>query len=142
MTREFWSHFIEQHWQQQPLVIRQPFEKPLMTPGEMFSAIKNACEQFRAGPLDHFFRFYTEDFGLTGRKLEDYIPRAADLSVTDYGERITRKLNGWRFGLVINQFQARDEWILQRARKFLRPLLVELPNQRCIELVTFVGNYD
>ena len=108
----------------------------------MFSAIKNACEQFRARPHDDFFRFYTEEFGLTGRKLEGYIPRAADLSAADYGERITRKLNGWRFGLVINQFQTLDEWLLRRARKFLHPLLVELPNQRCFELVTFVGNYD
>jgi hypothetical protein len=58
---EFWTSFIKQYWQQRPLVIKQPFAKPLATPEEMFTAIKNASEQFRINRPDRFFRFYTEE---------------------------------------------------------------------------------
>lgn len=143
LTPEFWSRFVEQYWGQRPLVIKQPFATPLTTSNEMFSAIKNASEQFRAGGPDCFFRFYTEEgFLLTGPKLQHYIPETSDLSAADYVDRMAQKLNGQRFGLVISQFQAHEARLWQRVRKFLRDVSAELPAQPWVEIVSFLGNYD
>jgi hypothetical protein len=143
LTPEFWSHFVEQFWGQRPLLIKQPFASPLTTSGEIFSAIKNASQQFRVGGADCFFRFYTEEgFLLTGPKLRHYIPETSDLSAADYGNRMTRKLHGQRFGLVISQFQAHEARLWLRVRKFLSQLSAELPAQPWVEIVSFVGNYD
>lgn len=115
LTPEFWSRFVEQYWGQRPLIIKQPFAKPLATSEEMFSAIKNASEQFRTNGSDRFFRFYTEEgFLLNGLKLRQYLPDARDVSAAAYTDRMTAKLNGQRFGLVINQFQARDAALVGR----------------------------
>ena len=142
-TPEFWSSFVEQYWGQRPLVIKQPFAKPLTTSDEMFSAIKNASEQFRAGGPDCSFRFYTEEgFLLTGPKLQHYTPEISDSSAADYVDRMTNKLNGRRFGLVISQFQVHEAWLWQRVRKFLRGLSAELEALPWVEIVSFLGNYD
>ena len=143
LTPEFWSRFVQKFWEQRPLVIKQPFASPLTTSNEIFSAIKNASEQFRAGGPDCFFRFYTEEgFLLTGPKLQHYIPETSDLSAADYVNRMTRKLHGQQFGLVLSQFQAHEARLWSRVRKFLSELSAELPAQPWVEMVSFLGNYD
>lgn len=143
LTPEFWSRFVEQYWGQRPLVIKHPFATPLTTTNEMFSAIKSASEQFRAGEPDCFFRFYTEEgFLLTGPKLQHYIPETSDLAAADYVDRMVQKLNGQGFGLVISQFQAHEARLWQRVRTFLSNLSAELAAQPWVEIVSFLGNYD
>ncbi|MGH9944670.1 MAG: JmjC domain-containing protein [Pyrinomonadaceae bacterium] len=140
LPSDFWPHFVKRHWGQSPLVIKQPFARSLATAEEAFSAIRHAADQFRASEADVRFRFYREDdFSL---QPETYLPEPSDQSVADYAARVTRKLNGQCFGLILNSFQAYDAELWQRVREFLRGLLTEISLQPLVDGVVFFGNYD
>jgi hypothetical protein len=48
LPSEFWSRFEEHHWQRRPLVIKQPFTRLLASPSDIFQALVNSSDQFRA----------------------------------------------------------------------------------------------
>lgn len=140
LPSDFWSHFVAHRWGKSPLVIKKPFAKSLATAQEVFLAIRHATDQFRASDSNVRIRFYMED----GFSLQPapYLPDSSDHSATDYAARVTRKLSGQCFGLILNGFQAYDVELWRRVREFLRGLLTEISIQPMVEGVLFFGNYD
>lgn len=137
---DFWSHFVAHRWGKSPFVIKKPFARSLATAQEVFLAIRHAADQFRANDSNVRIRFYMEDgFSL---QPEPYLPDASDHSAANYAARVTGKLSGQCFGLILNGFQAYDAELWRRVREFLRGLLTEISIQPMVEGVLFFGNYD
>ena len=140
LPSDFWSHFVTHRWGRIPFVMKKPLPQPLATTQEVFLATRHAADQFRAGGSSVRIRFYMEDgFSL---EPEPYLPDSNDHSAKAYAARVTEKINGRCFGLVLNGFQAYDAELWRRVREFLRGLLTELSIQPMVEGVLFFGNYD
>jgi len=140
LPSDFWSHFVAHRWGKIPFVIKKPFAKSLATAQEVFLAIRHAADQFRASGSSVRIRFYMEDgFSL---QPEPYLPDSTDHSAEAYAARVTGKISGQCFGLILNGFQAYDAELWRRVREFLRGLLTEISFQPMVEGVLFFGNYD
>jgi len=50
-THEFWRQFVGRHWEKTPLLIKQPFATQLASARELFAALVQASEQYRAEGL-------------------------------------------------------------------------------------------
>ncbi len=138
----FWSSFHATHWERVGAVIEQPFATPLATPAELFDAMVEASDRFRAGDASVSLEFC---IGHT-RMLADvarYLPEHADGGSTGYMARITQLLGGARFGLVVEDAQAYDATLWLRLRDFLRGLYQHtgLPGDAA-KATVFLGNYD
>ena len=140
LPSDFWLHFVAHRWGKSPLVIKQPFARSLATAQEVFSAIRHAADLFRTTDSNVRIRFYMED-GFSERPAP-YLPDASDRSAWDYAARVTDKLRGQYFGLILNGFQAYDAELWRRMREFLRGLFTEIASQPMVEGVLFFGNYD
>jgi 50S ribosomal protein L16 3-hydroxylase len=140
LPSDFWSHFVAHRWGKSPFVIKKPFARPLATDQEVFLAIRHAADQFRASGSNVRIRFYMED-GFSVRP-EPYLPDRSDRSAAAYAARVTGKMSGQCFGLILNGFQAYDTELWRRMREFLRGLLTEISSQPMVEGVLFFGNYD
>jgi hypothetical protein len=104
--------------------MKKPFPQPLATTQEVFLATRHAADQFRAGGSSVRIRFYMEDgFSL---EPEPYLPDSNDHSAKAYAARVTGKISGRCFGLILNGFQAYDAELWRRVREFLRGLLTEV----------------
>jgi len=140
LPSDFWSHFVTHCWGKIPFVIKKPFPQPLATTQEVFLATRHAADEFRAGGSSVRIRFYMEDgFSV---KPEPYLPDSNDHSAEAYAARVTGKIDGRCFGLILNGFQAYDAELWRRVREFLRGLLTEISVQPMVEGVLFFGNYD
>ncbi len=140
LPSDFWSNFVAHRWGKSPLVIKKPFDRSLATAQQVFLAIRHAAEQFRATDSNVRIRFYLED-GFSEQPAP-YLPDASDHSVADYAAKVSEKLSGRCFGLILNGFQAYDVELWRRVREFLRGLLTEISIQPMVEGVLFFGNYD
>jgi len=140
LPSDFWTHFVAHRWGKSPFVIKKPFARSLATAQEVFLAIRHASDRFRASDSNVRIRFYMED-GFSLRP-EPYLPDSSDCSAADYAARVTGKLSGLCFGLILNGFQAYDAELWRRMREFLRGLLTEISIQPMVEGVLFFGNYD
>ena len=138
----FWSGFVEHHWQRRPLVIKQPFAKLFATPAEVFQALLNSSDQFRAGDEIFALGFYFEHASLLA-DIGKFLPEAKDESIAGYAERITAQLQGRQFGLIVEEVQARDAILWRRMREFLRPLyeFTGIPGENA-KATFFLGNYE
>lgn len=141
LPADFWAHFAAHHWEKSPLLIKQPFG-PLVTSAHLFDGLVKASEQYRAGYRDIPFRFCiesAEQLAEVGR----YLPELADGSVAGYAARITEKLGGRCFGLLVNEYQSCDAQVYLNLREFLRGLYqrVGVPVYLS-EAVVFLGDYD
>jgi len=142
LSPEFWRSFTENQFERSPLVLKQPFSTPLATTAEVFQGLVNASEQYRAGIRLPPLRFY---IGQAWQQAEigNYLLEAADGSLACYAERISRKLQGRRFGLIVNEYQSYNPEIWFRIRNFLRGLYAVVgipPNQS--DTTIFLGNYE
>src|SRR4051812_39609812 len=103
LSSEFWSQFVEQHWDDKPVVVKRPFASPFITSAEVFQCLIRASDHYRAGNRSIPMQFYMEPaFQVTGSKDGQYIPNANDASAADYAQRITRTLQDRRFALILN----------------------------------------
>ncbi|HVS81105.1 MAG TPA: cupin domain-containing protein [Pyrinomonadaceae bacterium] len=143
LSPAFWSHFIKHYWDKKPLAIKKPFTPPITTAEETFEAFKKASEEFSANGSYVQYRFYKGDgsFILEGSNLKRYIPNASDASIADYAERLSGKLCGERFGLILNGFQKYDSQFYLRTREFLRGLTTKLPVRCSVKTGVLLGNY-
>lgn len=141
LAPQFWENFLEHHWQKRPLMLKRPFAVPLATLEDVFRGIVKASEQFRSDERHGHTQFFIEHAELQGA-IKEHLPGAADGTVENYVERITRRLNGRRFGLMVEYpgFDART-WL--RLRDFLRPLYeaLDIPGNPS-QTQLFLGNYD
>lgn len=142
LPNDFWASFYRTHWEKVGAVMVQPFAKPLAAPGELFTALVAAGDRLRAGDRSVRVEFCIEH----AQQLADvgqYLPTQADGSSAGYAERMTAKLEGRRFGLVVEDVQAHDAALWQRLRDFLRGLYAHtgLPGDAA-KATVFLGNYD
>ncbi len=128
-TTEFWERFVERHWEKTPLLIKQPFAAQLLSASELFAALAQASEQYRAEgrqlrpPYDRGakLRFCIEHSVLM-TDVEKRLPEAGDESLESYARRIEPLLAGREFELIINQLQSYSFEMWARLREFLRGL--------------------
>lgn len=143
MPLSFWTKFFAEHWQEKPLLLKQPFAKPLVNGAEVFESLVEASRRFRDMKLNLPIEFYDEKgLELRGEQLTNHLPMFDDTDVYDYAERVTRQLGGQRFAFVLNGFffaHHPDLWF--RARSFFYDLLQLVPNQSWCS-AAFVGNYN
>ncbi len=142
LPSKFWSGFVENTWQRRPLVIKQPFARLFAAPTEIFQALVDSSDQFRAGDESFPLGFYFEHASLLA-EIGDFLPEASDESVAGYAKRIAAQLQGRQFGLIVEEVQARDATLWQRMREFLRPLygLTGIPGENA-KATIFLGNYE
>jgi 50S ribosomal protein L16 3-hydroxylase len=142
LSDAFWSEFRETHWERAGTVLAQPFAAPLATPDEIFACLVEASNRYRAGDGTVSLEFcigHTMLLVDIGR----HLPERADGSIGGYVERVTRLLDGRRFGLVVEDVQAYDATLWVRLRDFLRGLYERtgMPGD-CAKATVYAGNYD
>jgi 50S ribosomal protein L16 3-hydroxylase len=139
---ELWSRFHEEHWGRSPAELRQPMPAPFATPAEVFRELQHACDLFRVGdrtiPLQLITGTETE---LTGVDLAEHLPQRGDAGIEAYAERVTRRLDGARFTLLLNSCQRHSPLLWRRTRQFLKPLLALIPAYATSPAL-FLGNYS
>lgn len=142
LSSDFWAGFVERHWERSPLVIEKPFPTPLATPAEIFQSLLNASDQYRAGDRSFEPRFHI-DHALLRADIGKHIPESNDGSIAAYAERMTRKIEGRQFGLVLNDYQLHDAQFWLRVREFLSGLyqFIGMPAE-ATEASVFLGNYE
>ncbi len=121
LSAEFWSDFLTHCWKKTPHVIAQPFIKAFVTPAEIFSGLVEAGDQCRAGDRIFPLGFYFEN-ALLLADVGRHVPASSDESIAGYAERVTRKLAGRHFGLIVEEFQTHSAPLWLRVREFLRGL--------------------
>jgi 50S ribosomal protein L16 3-hydroxylase len=136
----FWDVFVREHWEQRPGVFRTVFSPALISPRQAFDGAIEACTRWREGQ-PALLRFFIEN-ALVQSSLDKYLPVRADAGFDRYAERMTPKLRGQGFALVVNGFSYYDFPLFVRARSFLRGLYerVGIPGD-ATDLDLFVGNY-
>ena len=140
LAPEFWAHFVEHYWEQRPCVIKQPFVTPLATPAATFEGLVQ--EQYRVSAEAVSMGFYIESAQLLA-EVWKFIPESGDQSLAGYAARVTRQLQGRRFGLIVEDFQEHAARLWLRICEFLRSLypFTGLPGTDAKALV-FLGNYE
>jgi 50S ribosomal protein L16 3-hydroxylase len=138
----FWSRFRAEHWEKRGTVLRQPFAQPLAMPDETFDGLVTASDRYRAGDPDIVLKFcidHTMQLVDIGR----YLPERADGTAEGYAERVTRMIDGRRFGLIVEEFQVFDAAFWLRLREFLCGLYEHtgLPRESS-KATVFFGNYE
>jgi hypothetical protein len=155
LSRTFWSDFVERHWEKSPLAIRRPFAAPLATAEELFSALVDACDQYRrderaAGPDSRGkarVRFNLGDARAGHAQLMTdvgkHLPLPADETVEGYARRLARQSGDIRFELIVRHFQALSMELWLRMSGFFRGLyeFVGIPAENS-EAVLFLRNHE
>ena len=118
LSPEFWAQFAEQHWEKKPLLLKEPFAGQLVTSKEIFQTLANAGSTERE---DWGFRFYVEQ-ALQEAEIAKHLPSLDDGSLSGYAKRVTRKLKGQQFALVVDHYHRHDVQTWLRLREFLRGL--------------------
>ena len=118
LSPEFWAQFAEQYWEKKPLVLKKPFTAQLVTSKEIFQTLANAGSTERK---DWGFRFYVEQ-ALREAEVAKHLPALSDGSLSGYAERVTLKLKGGQFALVVDHYHKHDVQTWLRLREFLRGL--------------------
>ena len=141
LPSEFWAHFVKNYWCQRPAVFKGILASPLLTPEDVFRGLVTVGDLYRANADTPIVRFFVEQAAQRA-DIGKYLPEAGDHSIEGYAERINRKLEGRRFGLVINSFYRYDAALYMRLRNFLRGLyeFIDVPSS-FVDVALFLGNY-
>jgi hypothetical protein len=141
LSSEFWANFAKTCWEKKPVVIKQPFSSLLATPQEVFNALVQSANQYRAGDRSFETRLYIEGL-ILAKSVGRHLPELADGSIEGYARRIARQFKERTFELIVGHLQAQDANLWLRLRDFFRPFyesigsLAENP-----EAVVFLRNY-
>jgi hypothetical protein len=141
LTPDFWTRFHRRYWGRRGVVLRQPLARPLATAVEAFEGLVNAGERYRAGRRAAPISFCIEhaavqaDVGL-------HLPAPTDDGLEAYAERVSRQIDGQRFGLVAEDIQRDDPRLWLRLRQFVTNLYTVMgwPGEKAKASV-FLGNY-
>ncbi len=140
-SAEAWSCFAKEYWERGPLLIPQTLTQPLASEAEIFRASVEAGAHFRATDDDRGLSFYVEHARQVA-SIGDYLPQASDGSLARYAERVSRRLEGRRFGLVLEDIQVYAPTMWWQCRAFLRGLDAAVPGAGANRKATaFIGNY-
>ncbi|MFO0579674.1 MAG: cupin domain-containing protein [Polyangia bacterium] len=137
-----WARFIEQDWQQRPVVLHSVLSRPLLDPDELFDLLHHIGTQARAGhPL--VIRCYVDGAEVNGPRRAPFLPLRDDGSLAAYVERVTRAIDGRPFGIILNQATSHSTVLWRRARSFLRALYGAVGHPRGVsECGLFLGTYE
>ena len=141
LSPAFWAHFEREHWEKRPLLIKNPFAEPILSPEATFKTLVRASQ--RAGSTDDLPIGFYVDYGRLIAEVRKYLPLAADGSNRGYAERLSRALQGRRFALIAQEFQAENALLWFRLREFVRGLfaVVGVPGQGA-KATLFMGDYE
>ncbi len=117
-SADAWSCFAKEYWERQPLLLPQVLTQPLASEAEIFQASVEAGAHFRAIDEDFGLSLYVEHARQVA-SIDDYLPQASDGSLARYAERVSRCLEGRRFGLVLEDIQAYAPTLWWQCRAFL-----------------------
>ena len=142
LREQFWASFHETHWEKKGAVIARPFAAPIATPAESFACLVAASDRFRAGDRSVRLEFCIEHAQVLA-EVGRFLPVHSDADAAGYAKRVTRLIDGRRFGLVVEDVQAYDATLWLRLRECLHGLFVHtgLPGDGC-KATVFLGNYD
>lgn len=141
LSPAFWTRFHREHWERSGVVLRAPFEQPLAEPGDVFRRLVEASDHYRAGDRSLDPEFFIEHAQLRA-DVAVHLPSPRDASVEAWSARLTRMIDGRRFGLIVDNFEACDDPLWWRLRQFLRGLyaLTGVPGNH-VKTTLFLGNY-
>ena len=140
LSPEFWTNFVQQHWEKRPLLLKQPFASPVASSGDIFRGLVNASDRERAGDACLPLQFFNDQAFSCGVTIAEYLPESDDRSIPGYVERMTKKLNGQRFAFVLNGgFLPHHAQLWRRTRDFLHGLFARVPPQQSLSAI-FLGN--
>lgn len=142
-SSNFWKNFVARHWQQKPFLFKESSFVSLATETEVFQGVMEASRRFCDEKIKLPFQFFNEEgFSFEGKQLETYLPDVCDANLDGYAARVTQKLGGQKFALILNGlFFAHQPALWLRARSLLHGFLQLVPNQFWCS-VLFAGNYD
>ncbi|MGH7390881.1 MAG: JmjC domain-containing protein [Candidatus Rokuibacteriota bacterium] len=141
LSPDFWTYFREQYWEAQGVVLRQALARPLVTAAEAFEGLVRAGDRYRAGGRAAPISFCIEH-AVAQADVGAHLPAPTDDSVATYADRVTRQIQGQRFGLVAEDIQADDARLWLRLREFVKNLypVTGWPGEKAKASV-FLGNY-
>jgi 50S ribosomal protein L16 3-hydroxylase len=139
-SSRFWARFAKQHLEKRPLNLKRPFVAPITTAAELFRAMVAARAKLGQNEKRHL-RFFVDD-EIRRSHIRQNLPRGTDANFDGYCKRISRSLNGARFGLVVVEYPSFDARIQKRVRQFLRPLQELISSGVKPKTLLFMGNYE
>jgi len=139
LDKSFWRAFTKTYWNRKPTVIRAPFSKPMVTPGEVLGGVVAAGRHAGVSGEDL-------DLRIGGRRivveLDRWLPLAKDATLERYLARLKRGGEAGQLYIKVKQFQCDLGWTFySRLRQFLQGLyeIAGVPSQAGVEL--FLGSY-
>lgn len=141
VSEQFWSDFVENCWQQKPMLIKSPFKCPLITESDFFRIMRDACESYRS--FTNRALGCWVGFGLRNCDISDFLVCRDDESLDSYKARLAKVLGKEAITLSVYNCQSYDFRLWMRVRHFLRPLYarVGMPISK-VDLDTFFGRYS
>ena len=141
-SSEFWTHLAEQQLSQRPYVLKHACAEPPLSLEEVFRTIVKVSERSRAGRNNPSVRFYLEH-SILQVDVGTHLPHARDGSFEGYMKRISRKLKGQKFGLIIFRFQELNGQLYLNLRDFMRELYERTDTTAYGTYATlFLGDYE
>lgn len=141
MSGAFWDEFIGKYWNSGPVLVRKPFAEPLLTAEDAFEIMKRAGNNRQSSESNEKYVFVNG--GKRICDLDEYLPRAADRSLQEYTERLSRLVEDQEITLLLPKLQLYDSGLWMRVRVFLKPLYerIGIPASAA-DLDMFYGQYD
>lgn len=141
----FWSTFISEYWEKKPVVFRDVLQEPPFTGSDLLESLKQSAETL-VGGLDNPthrvspVRLYIDGLQAQYPQYMQFFPEGDSLD--ELFEIVSKRLEGKKFGIVLNDIQSSFGPALPRLQSFLRPLLahVQIPASM-IECAIFMGTY-
>jgi ribosomal protein L16 Arg81 hydroxylase len=152
-TKTFWKQFVSKHWDRAPFVFKGLVPKDFVTSDQVLSAIVKASDANRAGDnstrLRLFLEYETDEKHADQRYAPlqvlnplPYLPLASDRTLKSYFDRLGRKFQGQRCGLVLNECSRWEPSYWARTRALFDGLFdcVGTPGGGTMPDL-FIGNY-
>lgn len=147
---QFWRRFCETYWDQRPVVFRNVFSAPLLTPDDLWQSIQvNVASLFGATARRGtdksespgvVIRTYIGDGMVEDERQGGFLPRG-ERSFEEYTRHLTSAV-GSQFALVLNNPHVNDPLLAERCRRSFAGLIeaAKIPFA-VLNPTIFIGNY-
>ncbi len=124
-SKSFWTDFVRDFWGKRPTLIKRPFEKPLVTPEEVFDILVRSSSDFKDMTRKVTLSVYV-DHGLRSGDARYFLPRPEDGSLAKFAERLKSELGDKAYTLVAYGGHFYNASVWTRCRDFLQGLYEEV----------------